>query len=173
MSIVWPYTPRKTAPWKNFFSQFLCHCLSSLMLSWESLSPFWKGVYEHQQVFVSEYSRFYLHKVHFPIDSWLGAPVSSTGVLLTGNCIGQLTCLIILNNFSYFKLASLILMWDWQTTSCILWAPVYKEQEIFFSVHRPAFSGTVSWQSAVLHHLLWHWDMGRFLAQIMSFEYIG
>jgi hypothetical protein len=45
---------------------------------------------------------FYLHEVHFPIDSLFDAPVLSTGFLLISNYIGQLYGLIVFINFSYF-----------------------------------------------------------------------
>jgi hypothetical protein len=43
-----------------------------------------------------------------------------------------------------------------------------EERWIFFSTCRLIFSGTISLQFVVFHHPLWHWDMGRFLAQLTS-----
>ena len=59
-------------------------------------------------------------------------------------------------------------MWGWWTKSCIVWNPKCKEKWIFFNMLILIFFGTISLWSAVLHHLLWHQDVGRLLAQITS-----
>ena len=51
--------------------------------------------------------------------------------------MSQLAGLTVFNNFNYFQIGILNLMWDWQTKTCILLVLVCEEQWIFFSMGRP------------------------------------
>ena len=90
------------------------------------------------------FSWFYIYKVHLLIDTWLVILVLSTGFFSIGNCISHLTSLTAFNSSSCFKLASSILMWDWQTKFCNFQGPMSEEQWIFFNLCRPIFSGVIS-----------------------------